>query len=310
LTAGMLLWVLGTRLVKPYFGLSVSNNTAVWNPREFPKDYGACPVTVSGASILRAFRDSAVFTYHPQCASNVPRVWVIGDSHSSAYARMMYKLAADDGNAIQLFSKGGCGLLSFTPTTKSCDAFLRKSIDEVEAKIKPGDVVFLPGLYVPQLRDAWGDDPAVIAPIDAKSVAESKGRLERLLAHKAYILIEAPKPQMLTATFRCADWFNRENSYCKNGGQMSHQEWAGYRASVVRTEQSLAAGSEQISIWDPFPILCPGKTCSAYMNGKPLYLDMHHLTAYGDDVVYPSFRDTVRDIVRREPSQIASRNGR
>jgi hypothetical protein len=66
-------------------------------------------------------------------------------------------------------------------------------------------------------------------------------------------------------------------------------ELEAYRAPVLRTMQALVAKLPHATIWDPFPLLCPGATCHAIEAGKPLFFDGDHLSAYGSLRLLPDF---------------------
>lgn len=59
---------------------------------------------------------------------------------------------------------------------------------------------------------------------------------------------------------------------------------------------NLLAGSDAgVTLFDPLPSLCPeGPTCEGFRNGRPLFFDGDHLSAYGNQVVYPAFIDAMR----------------
>jgi len=43
-----------------------------------------------------------------------------------------------------------------------------------------------------------------------------------------------------------------------------------------------------VRVWDPFAVLCQtGVTCSAYQQGRPLFFDADHLSAYGNRMLLP-----------------------
>jgi hypothetical protein len=53
-----------------------------------------------------------------------------------------------------------------------------------------------------------------------------------------------------------------------------------------------------ISVWDPFYVLCPGATCEAVVQGKPLFLDGDHLSTYANELLYPSFVQFLKTLDR------------
>jgi hypothetical protein len=48
-----------------------------------------------------------------------------------------------------------------------------------------------------------------------------------------------------------------------------------------------------VRVWDPFPVLCPGDKCNAFVEGRPLFFDADHLTAYSNSLLYPSLKAAV-----------------
>ena len=46
-----------------------------------------------------------------------------------------------------------------------------------------------------------------------------------------------------------------------------------------------------ITVLDAFPILCPEPICRVKApNGRPLFFDGDHLSRYGNEVIYPTFK--------------------
>lgn len=113
--------------------------------------------------------------------------------------------------------------------------------------------------------------------------------LEPLAAKGLHIVLEAPKPLLRAPPFRCSDAFNASNPICAPGLTITREEIDRYRAPVLESFSRLAARMPALSVWDPLPVLCPGSTCAATMQGKPLYFDGDHLSAYGNRLLLPSF---------------------
>ena len=70
---------------------------------------------------------------------------------------------------------------------------------------------------------------------------------------------------------------------------MTRAELEARRARPMQAIEAFAALAPGISVWDPFPVLCPGATCAAFRDGKPLFIDGDHLSKYGDAVLLPAF---------------------
>jgi hypothetical protein len=71
---------------------------------------------------------------------------------------------------------------------------------------------------------------------------------------------------------------------------------------VLRTMQALVAKLPHATIWDPFPLLCPGSTCHAVQGGKPLFFDGDHLSGYGSLRLLPDFARHLQSL--RHPAAI------
>lgn len=62
-----------------------------------------------------------------------------------------------------------------------------------------------------------------------------------------------------------------------------------YRKPVLDEMTALSQRHRNVVIWDPFSTLCPGSTCEVVANGRPLFFDADHLSAYGSRFLYPDF---------------------
>ena len=117
------------------------------------------------------------------------------------------------------------------------------------------------------------------------------------------MVFELPKPIFPTPLFRCSDWFNRMNPICIDGQELSRSLLEDYRLSVVRSveriRESFKVPIKSFYIWDPFDVLCPEDPCRMTQNGKPLYFDGDHISAYGNRTLLPSFTAMIQDVRER-----------
>jgi len=67
---------------------------------------------------------------------------------------------------------------------------------------------------------------------------------------------------------------------------------------VLDSFARMAAQVSAISIWDPLPILCPGRECLSSMDGRPLYFDGDHLSGYGNRMLLPSFERHLAAVIQ------------
>ena len=253
-----------------------------------------------GGEARQPFADGQVHVWTPACPSTGPirRLIVVGDSHAMGYAKMLRRYAADTGTTVIVYSKNGCGFLRFgNPVSREfdCRAFDAALGKELPRIARRGDVLFFTAMRVPHLID-WrtglpsGDRPATDAE-RARDYRQAYALLQKISAKGAHAILEAPKPVFRFVPMRCSDWFNRSNMVCAHGPNMARDALLSHRASVAGEMARLAQSLPAVSVWDPFPALCPGELCSPYSADGPIYTDDNHLSGRGNDLLYRPFAD-------------------
>jgi peptidoglycan/LPS O-acetylase OafA/YrhL len=241
------------------------------------------------------------FTTIDEPALDARQLFVIGDSHAAAYRTMLNMVRLQLGITVLEYETGGCGVVRLTgPDPASCRERQNANIREIEAQARPGDIVFLASLRMPELhgRDWTRSEDTVLEEVlseltqenlgDAK--ASAKTILARLEAKQVHILIDAPKPLFKAHPNRCSDWFNKMNPICTPGLTMAREQLERLRAPQMQLLSSLQREHPNLAVWDPFPTLCPGDICSAYdSHGAPLFFDSNHLSGHANRVLTPSF---------------------
>lgn len=236
------------------------------------------------------------------------QLFVIGDSHTAAYRTMLNLVSLKLGVQVVDYEQGGCGVVNLMAADPAKCAERRVAdFKDIEARAKPGDVVFLASLRMPELqgRSWWlgreaGFKEAIAEQSAQKSAAAKEAAenvLGRLEASKVHILIDAPKPLYKASPNRCSDWFNRSNPICLPGLIVERYRLEQLRAPQMALLDQLQAEHPDLVVWDPFPVLCPAAICSAYdKDGKPLFFDSNHLSGQGNRVLEPSFTKTLLSI--------------
>ena len=297
---------------QPVLGLSiVSRNAPDWYVSNRMPPVAELKPLCKVDMAYRTLAGGQVISYVPSgcpAAAGPERLFAIGDSHATAYLPMFDRLSTETGVAVSVYTSAGCGLLDLKmPMTvgraPGCIEFARAAVADVKALAKAGDVVFLASLRQWRYADQWAafDEKEVLATARSETAktwaqqarAEAPEWLTPLSAPGVRILFEAPKPIFKSPTFRCADWFNAGNPICRGGIVQPRADLEALRAPMLTSMRELAAANPAISIWDPFPLLCPGETCSAVVDGKPLFFDGDHLSAHGNMMLYPAFRDAL-----------------
>lgn len=255
---------------------------------------------------------------HRPCAEPDGRapqqLFVLGDSHATAYLPMLHRLSIDESVYVEVHQIPGCAFLAmFGPMginrPADCTTQPRVALADILLRARPGDVVFLPSLRLPRFGDQWGllnSDDVLQEHFDAAmqqsrqaAVVDADQWLRPMLQHGLRVILEAPTPIFRAPAFRCVDAWLRHNPICASGLVEAREFEQRLREPVLRTEQQVVARQQsgRITVFDPFPSLCPGDRCSAVApDGRPLFFDADHLSRWGNEVVYPSFREHWRAV--------------
>ena len=269
-----------------------------WTDPRFP----SCEVQQSVASVS----SDTVTTYsRGGCSLPVrgPDIYVIGDSHVGSYQPEVFSYVLRTGATATISYVPGCGVLSFTITEEEepCAGYRQAAIDDILSRLKPGQVVFLPSLRLPRFTEQDGSvsTSTVLAEMFNPAAADARARgtvfaatfLHAVTAKGASVILEGVPPIFREAPFRCADWYDRSNPVCKYGPTISRHLLLRLRQPVMKIFEKLSSQIPHVSIWDPFPILCPAtqESCNAFKSGKPLFFDGDHLSGYSSVLLGPSF---------------------
>jgi peptidoglycan/LPS O-acetylase OafA/YrhL len=308
-------WGLATVLAKlqPYISLSVVSRQAdFWYPHGIPHPTEAlgCKanperLNVDGGRLL---------IYSPVVCDNAASLnraslYVIGDSHAIAYEGLFRQYAMRHAVRIHVYTNGGCPFLSLQPwrdlDNPLCRRYTDAALRDLKTRAKPGDVLFLPSLRLARLSDQWvyfGEEKAREEMFGQRAetgrhraIADAVATLREIAGHRVHIVFEGPKPLFKAPPFRCADWFNRSNPICAPGFSMPRTVLDAFREPVLQSFAEIARKVPGVSVWDPYPILCPEQECSAWRDEKPLFLDGDHISGYGNSLLMPSFAATMTE---------------
>jgi peptidoglycan/LPS O-acetylase OafA/YrhL len=256
------------------------------------------------------------FRYVPHsCKDHVTggAMYVFGDSHATAYAPTFDELSAETGRVISVFSFPGCGYIGFFwpmgQDQPGCVRFVHVVTQQVLKSAKDHDVLFMPSLRIFRYADQWGQIygqnvfKVMFNPFADKrrhaAVQEAIHALLPFSKKNMEMIFEAPTPILKSPPFRCSDWFNRHNPVCAGIDDQTSAEMSRLREPVIENMRTVVAEVPGVSIWDPFPILCPGTICYPERDGHPLFFDGDHISAYGNIVLYPKFKTFVDGVVSR-----------
>lgn len=300
----VLLFCGGTAAVfkfKSRLTLSVTGNTDVWYPLARKTVVSKKQCQISRSDVVEAGVQLAV--WKPTDCHEEPvtaTLYVVGDSHASAYTTMLRQFALDTGATVKVYSHEGCAFIPLDKPIAEYESVCRNShlkiVQYLASVVRPHDIVFLPSLRLARFGNQWGEMKSVggdqardMAEMRAATISEAMGILEPLADRGVRIEFEAPKPIFKSPPFRCSDWFNHGNAICAPGFDIARSELESRRRPIVDTMTMLATKNSNFSVWDPFPLLCPNQTCSPFLEGKPLFFDADHLSGFGNDLVFNDF---------------------
>jgi peptidoglycan/LPS O-acetylase OafA/YrhL len=229
-------------------------------------------------------------------------IYVLGDSHATAYVTMLNMLRSNHHVSVKLYFKAGCSVANFLrPAEPECKTFIEGVTQKIKTHAKLGDVVFIASLRMNRYADQWArfSDATVqnrqngreSGPQREAAFQDSKSLIERFQDAGLTVVIDAPKPIFKMPPFRCSDWFNKGNPVCAAAPAVPRAELLAHRKPVMDAIAKLKSTHPKLIVWDNFPLLCPGTTCRASDGALPLFFDGDHISGHANRVLYPSFVD-------------------
>lgn len=235
-------------------------------------------------------------------------LFVLGDSHATAYLPMFHRLSHDESVHVHVYQSPGCPFIDLIAPMgvgrpPECLVDARAAVADVLARALPGDVVMLSSLRLPRFGDQWVAlsheavlqrhfSPAQVQ-LRESSMADAESWIKPLLDRRLQVVFAAPLPIFRSPPFRCVDPWTRNNPICAHGLVEARADELAFRAPVMGALHNIAARHEAqgVSVFDPFDALCPAHDCRAIgADQRPRFFDADHLSRWGNEVVYPVFR--------------------
>ncbi|MFT6898800.1 MAG: peptidoglycan/LPS O-acetylase OafA/YrhL, partial [Paraglaciecola sp.] len=274
---------------QPWRSLSNTANQHIWSP------YTAMPTVVSNLELSGR------------------TLYVLGDSHAGAYAKILAQFSEETGVSIKLFTKGGCGVSNLRKPvlidTNPCFEKVSRWLDTIKNEATDKDIIFLATLKMYRLAKQSSmhpSDPETIVnqqfSDESKknrklALAETLTLLEELSKTTSMIVLDAPKPVFNYITFRCADWYSQNNPICSGGFNETREFMESFRQPTFESLTIIKNNLSNVTVWDPLQVLCTNEKCSAYDGNLPLYFDGDHLSGHGNRLLYPSFKKHILSLV-------------
>jgi len=230
-----------------------------------------------------------------------PTLYFEGDSHAHALMALARQHLQEGNFNVSLFARGGCLSPYFSPWPggrqgeekyRLCKAHDQSRARYLQAVLRPGDhVVVVSFVHGPFDSVASG-----------QSYRQSVLKLGRDVHKKgANLIVFAPLPLFADApkiafplSLCRVEWFRPSwalSSACQPA-RVSRKREINLTSSVRDLLFALDREVPHVSVFDPFPIVCPvgQEFCSTYRGSQRIFRDSNHLTDAGALNLYPSFR--------------------
>ncbi len=299
----------------------VTRNLADWHsdPITTVPDRPGCSLQVLGEMIGDAKKVSIISYARTGCPDpheRPPRIIVMGDSHAQALRRMLSRHVLETGAEVVFYQNDGCTFASLQPDREGgpCPAGATAALSHVMAHHRQGDILLLAALRLSRWADhfsypdearAWASMTGEHAWKKRRHATEDLIRAVGPVVQRGFrIVLLAPTPILRATPYRCADWFNRSNPACSKGLSVPRSDLLRYRQQVIDAFALIAKQLPATYVWDPFPTLCPGTTCGAYLDGHPVLIDGDHMTGYANMLLLPEFESFIAALPK-----VADRSG-
>jgi peptidoglycan/LPS O-acetylase OafA/YrhL len=226
-----------------------------------------------------------------------PTLYFEGDSHAHALFILGHEFLKQGRFAVSFATRGGCPFPFFSPSGKAgyrgeryrqCQPHFESRLRELAEVLMPGDVVIS--------ESAISNYLVRLSTVDRDSALESYAvalrRLDALVDSRgAQLVLVAPTPDFPQSKIQIPlslcrpEWFRPAWALpadCQSVTQSRLSQLAKTR-QIRELQQSVAAASTSMAVFDPLPALCPPQRpqCSNVEGGQILYSDGSHLTNAG-----------------------------
>ena len=192
-----------------------------------------------------------------------PTLFAVGDSHSQANWSMYTTGVASNRYRLYAISKDGCPLQITRETNlNACSNYWQHIRSVLDQHARSGDFVVL-ALNLRMYSGSANGSAGLTLGIR---------EFARALARRGVKLVVHA-------------WFMRVRATCLTPKLRDLHA----RAPALTLARELARSEPNLHIWDPYDLLCPGRECSHFLAGRPLFRDNNHLSLYGGKFLGPHF---------------------
>lgn len=202
---------------------------------------------------------------------------LVGDSHATVFTGTITKRFQTMGARLVSMARGGCTPLLLSPSQRT-----------------PGrrdGCAVLVGPYERLIRKPSAVSFAIISAIWDPS-AFGKRLLSDEIAEfdpNARILLIGPVPMFPTSSLECVVLSDRYGTN-RNRCLMPRIAFDTFREGAVEMLRLMTDRYPNVRFIDPVDLFCDRTTCRPFKGNEVLYLDSHHLSPAGADLLFDSFR--------------------
>lgn len=202
---------------------------------------------------------------------------LVGDSHATVLTGTFTKQFQAIGTRLVSIARGGCPPLLLSPSQR-----------------KPGrhdDCAVLIAPYERLIRK-----PSPISFVIMSAIWDSSAGAKQLLSDEitefdpqTRILLIGPVPMFPKSSLECvvlSDRYGNSRDNCA----MPRSVFDDFRRGAVAMLRSMQLKYSNVRYIDPVDLFCAQRTCRPFSGNHVLYLDSHHLSPAGADLLFDSFR--------------------
>lgn len=203
---------------------------------------------------------------------------ILGDSHATVLTGTFAKRFDALGIRLVSMARGGCSPLLLAPSERD-----PKRRDDCARLIAPYERL----LHLQQpvafviISSIWG-----YSGDDARLLSDIISEFDPVHTR---ILVIGPVPMFRLSSLECvvlSDRFEKNRDRC----EVPRSGVEAFNADVVAVLKSMPAKFKNVRYVDPTDLFCGRTTCRPFRGNDVLYVDTHHLSPAGADLVFDSFK--------------------
>ena len=212
---------------------------------------------------------------------------LVGDSHATVLTETLTKRFQAMGIRLVSLARGSCTALLLSPSERKpgrrddC-AVLIEPYERLVRKPSPVSFVIMSAIW-----GAGTEDNRLLSDQIAEFDPQTR------------ILLIGPVPMFSKSSLECvvlSDRYGNSRDDCV----MPRSAFEASRAGAVAMLRSMPQKYPNVRYIDPIDLFCDQATCRPFKGNQVLYLDSHHLSPAGADLLFDSFRTDFLWLARKE----------